>query len=49
MSTDSPSAPVYAGLPMKIWVDVDACPIVIKEILYRAAERRSILLAKICQ
>ena len=24
---------------MKIWVDVDACPVVIKEILFRAAER----------
>ena len=24
---------------MKIWVDADACPVVIKEILYRAAER----------
>lgn len=24
---------------MKIWVDADACPLVIKEILFRAAER----------
>jgi len=24
---------------MKIWVDADACPVVIKEILYRVAER----------
>ena len=24
---------------MKIWVDADACPVVIKEILYRAAIR----------
>ncbi len=24
---------------MQIWVDADACPVVIKEILYRAAER----------
>jgi uncharacterized protein YaiI (UPF0178 family) len=24
---------------MRIWVDADACPVVIKEILYRAAER----------
>jgi uncharacterized protein YaiI (UPF0178 family) len=24
---------------MKIWVDADACPLVIKDILYRAAER----------
>lgn len=28
---------------MKIWVDADACPVVIKEILFRAAERRSVL------
>lgn len=27
---------------MKIWVDADACPLVIKDILYRAAERRKI-------
>ena len=27
---------------MKIWVDADACPGVIKEILFRAAERRKI-------
>ena len=27
---------------MKIWVDADACPVVIKEILYRAAERAHI-------
>lgn len=27
------------GGPMKIWVDADACPGVIKEILFRAAER----------
>lgn len=27
---------------MKIWVDADACPVVIKEILYRAAERTRI-------
>jgi len=29
---------------MKIWVDADACPVVIKEILYRAAERTKIQL-----
>ena len=28
---------------MKIWVDADACPNVIKEILYRVAERTKIL------
>lgn len=27
---------------MKIWVDADACPVAIKEILYRAAERTQI-------
>ena len=29
---------------MKIWVDADACPVVIKEILFRAAERAKIQL-----
>jgi uncharacterized protein len=29
---------------MQIWVDADACPKVIKDILFRAAERRQILL-----
>ena len=29
---------------MKIWVDADACPKVIKEILYRAAKRESLQL-----
>jgi len=27
---------------MKIWVDADACPVVIKDILYRAADRTAI-------
>lgn len=27
---------------MQIWVDADACPVVIKEILFRAAERKMI-------
>lgn len=27
---------------MRIWVDADACPVVIKEILYRAAERTKV-------
>ncbi|SFD19640.1 YaiI/YqxD family protein [Pseudoalteromonas denitrificans] len=27
---------------MKIWVDADACPVVIKEILFRAADRKKI-------
>lgn len=29
---------------MKIWVDADACPKVVKEILYRSAERRQVTL-----
>ena len=29
---------------MKIWVDADACPVVIKEILFRAAERTAVQL-----
>ncbi len=29
---------------MHIWVDADACPVVIKEILYRAAERKQVQL-----
>lgn len=28
---------------MNIWIDADACPVVIKEILFRAAERKQIL------
>lgn len=28
---------------MKIWVDADACPVVIKEILFKAAERTGVL------
>ena len=28
---------------MKIWVDADACPVVIKEILFRAAERSKVV------
>lgn len=35
MSADLP-------LPMQIWVDADACPAVIKDILYRVAERTQI-------
>ena len=29
-------------MPMQIWVDADACPIVVKEVLFRAAERLQI-------
>lgn len=32
---------------MKIWVDADACPLAVKEILYRAANRTQILLTLI--
>jgi hypothetical protein len=28
---------------MQIWVDADACPVVIKEILFRAAERAQVM------
>jgi len=30
---------------MRIWVDADACPVVIKDILFRAAERTGVQLA----
>ncbi len=30
------------GCEMKIWVDADACPAVIKEVLFRAAERTGV-------
>lgn len=29
---------------MEIWVDADACPVVIKEILYKAAQRTGVVL-----
>lgn len=32
---------------MKIWVDADACPVVIKEILFRAADRTGVQLTLI--
>jgi len=32
---------------MKIWVDADACPVVIREILFRAADRRQIELTMV--
>lgn len=32
---------------MNIWVDADACPVVIKDILFKAAERTGILLTLI--
>jgi uncharacterized protein len=33
----------FYGHKMKIWVDADACPRVIKDILFRLADRREIL------
>src|SRR5258708_40336137 len=32
---------------MHIWVDADACPAVIKDILYRAAERHKLQMARV--
>ena len=32
---------------MKIWVDADSCPVVVKEILYRAAKRTEVQLTLI--
>ena len=32
----------YCFIGMKIWVDADACPVAIKEILFRAAERTGV-------
>lgn len=29
--------------PVRIWVDAGACPLVIKEILFRAAERTRVM------
>jgi hypothetical protein len=37
-------APKASRRPMRIWVDADACPGVIKEILFRSAERVGIRL-----
>jgi uncharacterized protein len=31
-------------MPLQIWIDADACPNVIKDILFRAAERRQLSL-----
>ena len=41
--------PCASGSPvsLKIWVDADACPAVIKEILYRAANRAHVLVTLI--
>ncbi|WP_199609065.1 YaiI/YqxD family protein [Flocculibacter collagenilyticus] len=32
---------------MKIWVDADACPVAIKEILFRAASRKAVMVTLI--
>jgi len=34
---------MYKGNEMKIWVDADACPVVIKDILFKAADRVGVL------
>lgn len=31
-------------MPMNIWVDADACPVIVKEILFRAADRTGVQL-----
>ena len=37
----------FVELVMKIWVDADACPVAIKEILFRAADRTQTMLTLI--
>ena len=32
---------------MKIWIDADACPVVVKEIVYRASERRNVAVCQV--
>lgn len=40
---ERPVGPFFAqALRMQIWVDADACPNVIKDVLFRAAERLQI-------
>ncbi|VAW92568.1 Protein YaiI [hydrothermal vent metagenome] len=34
---------IILGKQMKIWVDADACPVVVKEILFKAANRTKVL------
>jgi len=34
---------------MRIWVDADACPVVVKEMLYRAAERVGVELVRVAK
>ena len=36
------STPYHIEAPMQIWVDADACPAAIKDILFRLAERRQL-------
>lgn len=40
--TDINTAPGAGALPFQIWVDADACPVAVKEILYRAARRTEV-------
>jgi len=42
MSKNNASGQQTLGSNMKIWVDADACPVVIKEILFKAADRTKI-------
>ena len=44
MGSHGDSGNQIKGYEMKIWVDADACPVVIKDILFRAAERTEMLL-----
>ena len=38
------TAPIRSAPPLKIWVDADACPASIRDILYKATERTGIKL-----
>jgi len=38
----APETTTGSNLPMRLWVDADACPKAVKEIVYRAAERLKI-------
>jgi len=40
----SPPANTEPGSSTQIWVDADACPVVIREVLFRAAERTGVSL-----
>lgn len=42
MSTEPTNSPASSVPPLTVWVDADACPGPIKEILVRAAQRKSV-------